>query len=214
MRKFALILCVLFISSTFISGVADGKPKRFIVIIDPGHGGKDPGNKTETLSEAELNLQIANQILEIKKKNRKNIEFIFTRKGDDFVDLKDRIALIDKYEADLYISIHCDAYSNEDLNGYQIYHPIKGDHIVLSKKYAKMLEEAIVKKKTPIAHKSTKPGDEFVITRAHCPAVLLNVGFLSNPADYETVINPEYQLQYAEAIVESINTYIHKTQPK
>jgi N-acetylmuramoyl-L-alanine amidase len=192
----------------------EGKTEKLVVIIDPGHGGKDPGNETDSLTEAQINLQIANQILETKKKGRKNIEFIFTRKGDNFVELKDRIALIDKHDADLFISIHCDAYTDENLNGYQIFQPSKGDHIVLSKKYAKMLEEAVTKKKTPIVHKSTKPGEQFVTTRAHCPAVIVNFGFITNPGDLETVLNPEYQLAYAEAIVESINEYIEKMQPK
>jgi N-acetylmuramoyl-L-alanine amidase len=77
-----------------------------------------------------------------------------------------------------------------------------------------MLEEAVTKKKTPIVHKSTKPGEQFVTTRAHCPAVIVNFGFITNSGDLETVLNPEYQLAYAEAIVESINEYIEKTQEK
>lgn len=214
MRKLILLLSVVFISSAFIHSDAEGKTEKLVVIIDPGHGGKDTGHESDSLSEAQINLQIADQILETKKKERKNIEFIFTRRGDDFVEVKDRIALIEKHKADLFISIHCDAYTDENLSGYQIYQPIKGDHIVLSKKYAKILEDAVTNKKIPIPHKSTKPGEQFVITRAHCPAVILNCGFITNPEDLEIVLNPEYQMAYAEAIVASINKYIDKTQPK
>jgi N-acetylmuramoyl-L-alanine amidase len=214
MKNLIVLISVALISSAFVFSASEGKPDKIVVIIDAGHGGKDPGNKTDTLSEAQINLQVANQILEIKKKERKNIEFIFTRKGDDFLELKDRIALIDKHKADLFISIHCDNYTDEIINGFEIFHPIKGDQIVGSKKYARLLEEALLKKKTPMDHKSTKPGEMFVITRAHCPAVIVNFGFLSNPNDLETVLNPEYQMAFAKAMVESINEYAEKIAEK
>ena len=207
MKQLVLLLSIVIISSAFVYHSAEGKTEKFVVIIDAGHGGKDPGNETDSLSEAQINLQLADQILEIKKKKRKNIEFIFTRKGDDFIELQDRIALIDKHNADLFISIHCDAYTDESIQGYEIYHPIKGDQIVGSKNYAHLLEEALEDKKNPMAHKSTKPGNQFVITRAHCPAVLINFGFLTNPKDLKTVTTEEYQLIFAEAIVKSIHKY-------
>ena len=210
MRILTVILSVALLSSAFVFMPSGGKAKKMVVIIDAGHGGKDTGNATETLNEAQINLQLAMQLLEVKKKHRKNIEFIFTRKGDDFMELHDRIALIDKHKADLFISIHCDSYTEDHLNGFEIFHPSKGDQIVSSKQYAYMLEEALVKKKTPMAHRSTKRGEMFVITRAHCPAVLVNFGFLSNPDDFATVTNEEYQLAFAEAIIESITEYAEK----
>lgn len=211
MKKFLLLFGIAMLSMAFILNSEDGKKEKFVVVIDPGHGGKDPGNEVDSITEAQVNLQLAQMLLETKKKTRKNIEFVFTRKGDDFVELEDRIALIDKHKANLFLSIHCDAYTDESINGFQIYQPIKGDHIVPSKKMAKYLEEAILREKTPMQLKSTKPGDMFVITRAHCPAVLVNFGFLTNPEDLATVTSEEYQMAFANAIVSSINTYIKKT---
>jgi N-acetylmuramoyl-L-alanine amidase len=201
-------------SSAFVFNLGKDKTENIVVVIDPGHGGKDYGYQTDSFTEAQINLQLAMRLLELKKKYRKNIEFVFTRKADEFVGLEDRIALIDEHQADLFISIHCDSYSDENLTGFQIYHPSKGDQIVNSKKYAEILEKALLRKKTPMAHKSTKPADHFVITRAHCPAVLVNFGFLTNPSDLETVTNVDYQMTFAEAMAESINNYANQLDEK
>ena len=210
MKKVFLLGILVALSLAFVMHPPKNKDEKIVVVIDVGHGGKDLGNESGTVREADINLKIANMLLETKKKHRKEIDFVFTRKGDDYLDLHERIAFIDKHKADLFISIHCDAYTDPSLSGFQIYHPIKGDHIVNSKKMAKYLEEAIVKKKTPIAHKSTKPGNMFTITRAHCPAVLINFGFLTNTNDLTAVSSEEYQMAFAEAIIEAINTYNHK----
>ena len=86
--------------------------KNFIVVLDAGHGGHDSGNRGNGYSEKDIALKIALQIGEILEKNQ-NIKVIFTRKTDVFVKLVDRANIANKADADLFVSIHCDAHSSQ-----------------------------------------------------------------------------------------------------
>lgn len=87
-------------------------PKPFVVVIDAGHGGKDPGNRGNGYYEKKIALNIA---LELGKRlaKEKNLRIIYTRKTDVFVDLIERANIANKADADLFISIHCDAHSSQ-----------------------------------------------------------------------------------------------------
>ena len=84
---------------------------NFTLVIDPGHGGKDPGNTGNGYLEKKIALSIGLKIGERLKK-RKNISVIYTRKTDVFVDLYRRAKIANDVQADLFISIHCDAHTS------------------------------------------------------------------------------------------------------
>ena len=86
--------------------------KNFVVVLDAGHGGHDSGNRGNGYSEKNIALKIALHIGKILKKNQ-NIKIIFTRKTDVFVKLVDRANIANKADADLFISIHCDAHTSQ-----------------------------------------------------------------------------------------------------
>ena len=83
----------------------------FTVVLDAGHGGKDPGNRGNGYYEKNIALSIALQVgSELEKKN--DIRVIYTRKTDVFVNLFKRAEIANKAKADLFISIHCDAHNS------------------------------------------------------------------------------------------------------
>ena len=86
--------------------------KNFVVVLDAGHGGHDSGNRGNGYSEKDISLKIALHIGKILEKNQ-NIKVIFTRKTDVFVKLVDRANIANKADADLFISIHCDAHTSQ-----------------------------------------------------------------------------------------------------
>ncbi|MEJ6673984.1 MAG: N-acetylmuramoyl-L-alanine amidase [Polaribacter sp.] len=86
--------------------------KNFIVVLDAGHGGHDSGNRGNGYSEKNIALEIALHIGKILEKNQ-NIKVIFTRKTDIFVKLVDRANIANKADADLFVSIHCDAHTSQ-----------------------------------------------------------------------------------------------------
>ena len=85
-----------------------GKKRKYVIVIDPGHGGKDPGAIYYGVKEKDINLAIAKDLYSLLAKNPR-FKVYLTRKGDYFVSLKDRQIFTSKVRADLFISIHTNA---------------------------------------------------------------------------------------------------------
>ena len=103
-------LSSLFILLFFLVNFVFSQSNGYKVVIDAGHGGKDPGNRGNGYYEKNIVLNIA---LEVGKKLEKlDYEVIYTRKDDRFVDLFKRAQIANNSNADLFISIHCDAHSS------------------------------------------------------------------------------------------------------
>tara|TARA_B100001173_G_C15976481_1_gene542428 strand:- start:128 stop:1261 length:1134 start_codon:yes stop_codon:yes gene_type:complete len=90
--------------------------KTFVVVLDPGHGGHDSGNRGNGYYEKTIALNIALGIGRILEKNNE-ISVIYTRKSDKFVKLVDRANIANKEDADLFISIHCDSFTSSKAFG-------------------------------------------------------------------------------------------------
>ena len=108
--KFFLVLTLLFGISSLNSQT---NTKAFVVVLDAGHGGKDPGRPTDFgYKEKDIALKIVLKIGENLEK-QKNIKVIYTRKTDVFIELRKRASIANKADADLFVSIHCNAHSSQ-----------------------------------------------------------------------------------------------------
>jgi len=105
-----------------VSGIID--PKEFqikTVVIDPGHGGKDPGAiGRKGLKEKDINLKIALRLESLMTKQTR-LEVVMTRKDDSYISLAKRTEIANRHEADLFISIHCNASKKSDARGFETY---------------------------------------------------------------------------------------------
>lgn len=79
------------------------------IVIDAGHGGKDPGCHGKNTKEKEVTLKVALELSRLIKANHADVKVILTRKTDNFVELHDRAGIANKNNADLFISIHCNS---------------------------------------------------------------------------------------------------------
>ena len=100
-----------FLLLLFLAFSLNSQQNKYTIVIDPGHGGKDPGNTGNGYLEKNIALRIALGLGEILEKND-NYNIIYTRKDDRFIDLFRRAQIANDSNADLFISIHCDAHSS------------------------------------------------------------------------------------------------------
>ena len=100
-----VVLCF----SSFNTHKDDPKRKVRTIVIDPGHGGKDPGCNGVSCKEKEVSLAVALKLGKLIEEHIKDVKVIFTRKTDVFVELEDRARIANDNNADLFISIHCNA---------------------------------------------------------------------------------------------------------
>ncbi|AUC86524.1 N-acetylmuramoyl-L-alanine amidase [Polaribacter sp. ALD11] len=107
--KLKIIFLLLFI---FVSNsVSTYAQKEYVVVLDAGHGGKDPGNLGNGFKEKSIALKVALKVGE-KLKQHKDVKVIFTRKKDVFIDLWKRGDIANHAKADLFVSIHCDSHTS------------------------------------------------------------------------------------------------------
>lgn len=125
MSTFKLRLACLVVTSFCICISSAGQKKNSqqqkTVVIDAGHGGKDPGTSVGKAREKDIVLDIALKLGKLVRQNQKNIKVVFTRDDDFFVPLMDRAQIANKIHADLFISIHANYCGSPEINGTETY---------------------------------------------------------------------------------------------
>lgn len=123
----------------------------FTVVIDAGHGGKDPGCSGTKTKEKDVALAVALKVGNYIKENLKEVKVIYTRENDTFVELDERTAIANRNKADLFISIHCNAAKNKAVFGAETYtigmHKTEGNLDVAMRENAVILKEENHKEK-------------------------------------------------------------------
>lgn len=118
-QKYMLIFSILIISVVPFSVLSQNYMDK--IVIDAGHGGKDPGALGKYSREKDVVLKVALQTGEALQKLHPDIEIIYTRKTDVFIPLKERAEIANKANADLFISIHCNSNTNPNPSGSETY---------------------------------------------------------------------------------------------
>lgn len=178
---------------------ASGYFKPFRVMIDPGHGGKDPGTKSpDGLEEKEIALTVSKMVAKYFE-GRKDIEVIFTRDDDEYKDLKERAHATK--DVDLLVSIHVDFDENPSEKYTSIFVSPENSHLDKSLEVSQALEkefsERMRKNKVGLA-------DVYLMWAAECPAVHVSLGHLSNQEDTSYLNSMEGQAELSEGIARAI----------
>ncbi len=187
-----------------------------VVVLDPGHGGYDPGAITrQGVYEKEINLQIAARVERMLKPS--GIKVLLTRDEDeDYVppgvkgrdskkqtDLNYRIALAAQASADVFVSLHVNANAGTPKSGAETFYHIKSEK---GKYLAERIQEELVK--VPgMNRRVAKPGDFYIINNTAMPAVIVELGYLNNTAELIKLKQASYQEQLAHAIAKGIGNY-------
>lgn len=114
-------LCLLFLLVSSFNHEEEVKNPFNVIVIDAGHGGHDPGCNGGNSKEKDVTLAIALKLGKLIEDSLKDVKVIYTRKTDKFIELSERSNIANKNNADLFISIHCNANDNKAANGTETY---------------------------------------------------------------------------------------------
>lgn len=177
-----------------------GTLKGLTIVVDPGHGGNDRGTtgvrgtmeKTITLKTAELlaaKLQAAGATVH------------FTRNSDHYVSLQKRVWIGDQHDADAFISIHYDANPDAQISGFTTYYQYLRQ-AALAKSISNGLQSNV-----SLRNRGAQPGNYYVLRENKSNAVLIELGFLSNPSEELTINSHRFREQASHGIYKGILDY-------
>lgn len=193
------------------------KGTKATIVIDPGHGGFDPGKVgvNQTL-EKDVNLSISEKLNQKLAANGYTV--YMTRVSDEALcrgdesskkraDMQNRVALIEKKKPDLVVSIHQNSFSASTKGAQVFYHKSSEK----GKRLAGILQQSIKEGADKENHRVEKANDSYYMLRkVSCPIVIVECGFLSNPEEERLLNDEKYQKKMVNAIAQGIENFLYK----
>ncbi|MBF0386867.1 MAG: N-acetylmuramoyl-L-alanine amidase [Candidatus Omnitrophica bacterium] len=229
----------------YVKGAQSGRLKK--VVIDAGHGGKDPGAiGVAGLKEKDVVLDIARRVK--KGFEAAGVVVVMTRDSEDFITLADRTSIASQPDVDLFVSIHANANKSRGVNGIEVYYAgalnrddrsedqrlanqkkicslynmrsdipdlraITSDMLYAYKRaFSPGLSEAVARglaREVPRQNRGSKPERFFVLRNTLIPAVLVEVGFVTNPKEASLLKDNDFRQRLAEAITKSVLRFVY-----
>ena len=197
--------------------------KRFrSVVIDPGHGGSDPGSKSKYGNEKDFNLKLANLLK--RDLERRGFRVRMTRTNDTFPTLRERVDFTNRISEAIFISLHFNAYRNSSAKGIETYalspkdtgthnsRGIRGSVLTGNARDAENIAlataiHASLLKRTNAEDRGIKRDRFTVLADINKPAVLVEGGFLTNPDEARKIASPSYLALLSRSIADAVVTY-------
>ncbi len=177
---------------------------RVSVIIDPGHGGKDPGAiGIGGLQEKDVILPISVRVAQILQQN--GVQAVLTRNSDFFVSLQGRVDLAEQRNADLFVSIHANSVglSRPDVSGLEVYYYSSGANL------AQTVRSSILSS-VNVRDRGVRKARFYVLRKSSMPAILVETGYVTGREDAAKLASPQYREQMAQGIADGILSYIKR----
>jgi N-acetylmuramoyl-L-alanine amidase len=195
-QRWLLIVLSALLIVTLSAGPVLAGP--LVVVIDPGHGGKDPGALGYSGTyEKTLNLDIALRLRDLLVQT--DTQVIMTREGDDYLSLEDRVAIANNAGAGFYLSIHCNSTTRSDYHGTESYYYGGGVSALAAGVIQNHLAAALGTR-----NNGAKSAGYYVLKNTTMPAVLVETGYISNPEEESRLQDPEFRQKAAEGIFRGI----------
>ena len=183
------------------------KRNKFSVVIDPGHGGPDPGAiGIGGLRETDVVLEVSKLVEKIL--SEKGVKVRLTRKNEVDLDLPPRVSFANRSDADIFVSIHANASRGKrrDINGLETFY-YRGWR---GRLLAKGIQKQILRVSPGSPDRGVKQGRYFVIKNTRMPAVLVEIGFLTGRLDARRLEKTSHRKRIAYAIAKGILEYLSK----
>ena len=212
----------------FMTGVRSIDEPPPTVVIDPGHGGNDEGAKRWGLTEKGLSLDIAQRVEKILRKA--SLPTVLTRREDVYVSLAERVLIANQFNRSIFVSIHCNDTSRDGATGVETYfsdqkmlpeyawtwvgffNPPVAPSPDNGETLASYIQASLIMRMN-VVNRGIKSRSLYVVRNVYNPAVLVEVGFLSNPLEAQSLRNEDYRDKIAASIAEGVLTY-QKNRPR
>ena len=218
-----ILLCCLWSALPLVHMKAEGG--NFTVVIDPGHGGRDPGAIGRRGKEKTINLNVALKLGKLIQDNCKDVRIVYTRQKDVFVALDRRAQIANNAKADLFISIHCNSVENKSVTGIETWYigarggaSAHGSKVKYDKdkgnnfdpynvRIAYEVQKGMMKQFPAASDRGVKPSRFFVLRHSSCPSLLMEVGFLSNNKEGKSLAAAATQDKIVKAVIDGMIGY-------
>lgn len=194
----------------FVPNIKNALKDR-IIVLDPGHGGSEPGaiGQALGLKEKDINLEVTKRTARLLESYGASV--ILTRSSDYDVDLYTRPRQANTVGADLFISIHMNANTSTLLKGTSTYY-LRGDtngeeRLVKSRQLAEQIQNALIDI-LRLEDKGIRQADFVVLREAAMPAVLIEAAFISNPEEERLMATEQFLENVSQAIVQGVGSYL------
>lgn len=217
-----LVLSILIVvkeSAEYVSVLKENgtKETRHTIVIDPGHGGNDPGKVAiNSALEKDVNLAIA---LKLKKYlEQEDMEVVMTRQEDKGLyeetdsnkkvhDMKNRLAIMEGAKPALVVSVHQNSYPEESVSGVQVFYYRDSAE---GKRAALLMQEQMIATLQPAKEREAKENSTYyILKKTTVPTIIVECGFLSNQEEADRLTSEDYQERVAWAIHLGIMRYIN-----
>lgn len=188
---------------------------KIIIVLDPGHGGSDPGTIYKGVQEKNVNLKIATYAKQ-ELETYKNVQVIMTRTGDTFPSLTERSQIAANYKADFFVSIHCNMLASKSttVNGSEVYASLSPSYSASTAKMGNLVIGELVKagmKSRGVKTVRGDNGDFYAVIRntvaKGVPAILIEEGYLSGSIDHGVLTSDAGQKKLGVANATAIAAY-------
>ncbi|MBO8170510.1 MAG: N-acetylmuramoyl-L-alanine amidase [Bacillaceae bacterium] len=172
----------------------------YLIVVDAGHGGKDPGAQGVSGNvEKDFNLDVAQRLVKLLKQY-KEFQVVATRQDDTFLTLDERVQIANDMNADLFISIHANAYRPTSRGTETYYYHQR------SKNLAHVIHRHLLNA-TGFPDRKVQTAPFYVIKHTDMPAVLTETGFMTNQYENQMMLKPEFRQKVAESLAAGIRDY-------
>ena len=175
---------------------------KILVVIDPGHGGKDSGAPgLGGLLEKDVVLPISTKLARILEQN--GVQVVLTRDADFFVELQGRVDIAKRVNATVFVSIHANSVDNRpDVNGLEVYYYDSGYGL------AETVRQTILQNISTLNNRGTRKARFYVLRKNSMPAILVETGYMTGREDNPRLGSSDYQTRMAEGIARGVLNYL------
>jgi N-acetylmuramoyl-L-alanine amidase len=176
-------------------------PSECVVVLDAGHGGSDPGAVRADIQEKDITLGIIEKLKKILE--AKGARVVLTRHDDTFVSLEDRVKITNQVGPNLFLSVHINSLeSTSNIFGIETYFQTPLSHPLAERVHASLVAGL------GAPDRNIRRARFYVINHTPVPAILAEVGYITNKAERDRLISSDYQQKVASALARGVMLYL------